>query len=66
MMREQWWKTPTGDVVRVRETRPDGNGRTRVEMKWASGDVAYVWEKHTQLLLESGSVPCEALPGMLS
>ena len=65
-MREQWWKTPTGDVVRVRETHPDNNGRPRVEMKWASGDVAYVWEKHTQLLLESGSVPCEPLPGMLS
>jgi uncharacterized protein YndB with AHSA1/START domain len=65
-MREQWWKTPTGDVVRVRETHPDNNGRPRVEMKWASGDVAYVWEKHTQLLLETGSVPCEPLPGMLA
>jgi hypothetical protein len=65
-MREQWWKTPTGDVVRVRETRPDDNGRARVEMKWASGDVAYVWEKHTQLLLESGSVPCDPQPGMLA
>ena len=65
-MREQWWKTPKGDVVRVRETRPDGNGRARVEMKWASGDVAYVWEKHTQLLLEAGSIPCDPQPGMLA
>jgi hypothetical protein len=35
-------------------------------MKWASGDVAYVWEKHTQLLLDTGSVPCEPQPGMLA
>jgi uncharacterized protein YndB with AHSA1/START domain len=65
-MREQWWKTPKGDVVRIREAAPDGNGRKRVEMKWSTGDMAYVWEKHTQLLLDSGSVPCEPQPGMLA
>jgi hypothetical protein len=63
---EQWWRTPAGDVVRVRPTAPDQNGRGRVEMRWASGDVAYVWEKHTSLLLDAGSVPCDPQPGMLA
>lgn len=65
-MREQWWRTPSGDVVRVREAKPDDTGRPRVEMKWASGDIAYVWEKHTHLLLEPGAQPCGPVPGMLS
>jgi hypothetical protein len=65
-MGEQWWRTPSGDIVRIRPAKADGNGRKRVEMKWASGDVAYVWEKHTMLLLESGSTLCEPQPGMLA
>jgi hypothetical protein len=65
-MREQWWKTPSGDVVRIREAKPDDNGRPRVEMKWASGDIAYVWDKHAGLLLEAGAVPCNPVPGMLA
>jgi hypothetical protein len=65
-MSEQWYRTPRGEVVRIREATPDGNGRKRVEMKWSTGDMAYVWEKHTQILLDSGSVLCEPQPGMLA
>ena len=65
-MKEQWWRTPAGDVVRVRQTSPDANGRARVEMKWSSGDTAYVWEKHMTLLLDAGAAPCDPLPGMLA
>ena len=66
LITEQWWRTPRGEVVRVRPAKPDDNGRARVEMRWSSGDVAYVWEKHTALLLDTGSVPCDPQPGMLA
>jgi len=65
-MNELWFKTPRGDVVRIRDASPDGNGRKRVEMKWSSGDSAYVWEKHAMLLLDTGAVPCDPVPGMLA
>jgi hypothetical protein len=65
-MREQWWKTPQGEIVRIREATPDGTGRCRVEMKWSTGDIAHVWEKHSMLLLGSGATPCEPQPGMLA
>ena len=66
VMTEQWWRTPAGEVVRVRPAKTDAAGRARIEMVWSGGDVAFVWEKHKMLLLEKGSVPCDPQPGMLA
>jgi len=65
-MSEFWRKTRDGkEVIRVRDAGLGADGRPRWQLRYSTGDTAYLWPATAQIFLKD-TVPCEPVPGMLA